>query len=272
MAEEEIAAYGAKPMKLVENGVRNDGHHVADLRPLNITVGVLKKADGSALIEWGRNRILAGVYGPREVFPKHLTDPNKAIITCRYAMAPFCSLEEHGKFGPNRRAIEIGKVAKHVFESMVLTEQFPKTAIDINIDVLQSDGGTRVAGIMAAALALVDAGIPMRDIPAGVSVGKADGTLVVDLDKYEDNLGQSDMPVIFSPRTWEILLLQMDGMLTKQEFIDGIELAKQGSMKVHEKQVEALTRKYGAAVAGDLEDFAPQGGSPAAPAQPRSGY
>jgi exosome complex component RRP41 len=260
MAEEETTAVGGAPVKLIENGIRNDGRTPSDLRPLKLQVGVLKKANGSALIEWGRNRILAGVYGPREVFPKHATDPNKAIISCRYAMTPFCSLEEHGKFGPNRRAIEIGKVTKHVFENAVLVEQFPKTMIDINIDVLQSDGGTRVAGIVAAALALVDAGIPMRDIPCGVSVGKAGGVLVADLDKYEDNWGESDMPVIFSPRNGEIMLLQMDGMLTKEEVLAGIGLALEASKKVHEKQVEALTRKYGAAVAVEDEELAPHTG------------
>lgn len=264
MAEEEIAGMGNVKMKLVQNGVRNDGRGVSDLRPLKVTVGVLKKANGSALIEWGNNRILAGVYGPREVFPKHQTNPNRAIVNCRYAMTPFSSAEEHGKFGPNRRAIEIGKVAAHVFESAILVEAFPKTMIDISIEVLQSDGGTRVAGITAAALALADAGIPMRDIPCGVSIGKADGVLVADLDKYEDNFGQSDVPIIFSPRTWEMLLFQMDGMLTKDEIMRSFDLAKEASVKVHAKQVEALTAKYGAAVASDTEDFAPQ--SPAAPA------
>jgi exosome complex component RRP41 len=260
MAEEETAAMsaGKVPKKLIENGIRNDGRKPEDLRSLKITVGVLKKAAGSALIEWGKNRILAGVYGPREVFPKHNMNPNKAIINCRYAMVPFSSLEEHGRFGPNRRAIEIGKVAKHVFENAILTEQFPKTMIDINIEVLQSDGGTRVAGIVAASLALADAGIPMRDIPCGVSVGKVDGVLVADLDKTEDNLGQSDMPVIFSPRNGDILLFQMDGMLTKKQVMDGIELARVASAKVHELQIEALATKYGAAAAGedDLQETA----------------
>ena len=242
-------------MKLVVNGRRNDGRGITDLRPLKMSVGVLKKAEGSAMVEWGKNRVLAGVYGPREVFPKHQTDPNKAIINFRYSMAPFCSSEEHGRFGPNRRAIEIGKVSKHVFENVILTEQFPKTMIEITVDILQSDGGTRVAGINAAALALVDAGIPLRDIPCGVAIGKADGVLVADLDKYEDNLGQSDLPLVISPRTGEVLLFQMDGMLTRDELSKGLDMAFEVAAKVREKQVEALTEKYGTAVATDEDDF-----------------
>ena len=229
---------------LIKNGVRLDGRGIYDLRPLKITAGVLKMAKGSALIEWGKNRILSAVYGPREVFPKHMTDPHKAIINARYIMAPFSSLEEHGRSGPNRRSIEISKVAKHVFQNAVLTHLFPKTMINISMEVLQSDGGTRVAGITAASVALADAGIPMRDLPCGVSVGRVNGQLVVDVDKYEDNLGESDIPMIILPRTKEVLLYQMDGLLSKQELKTAMEMGLKASEKVREIQVAALKNKY----------------------------
>lgn len=232
-----------KPV-LIKNGVRLDGRGIEDLRPLSIKAGVLKKADGSAMIEWGKNKIMAAVYGPREVFPKHLTNVTRALINCRYSMAPFSSLEEHGRSGPNRRAIEIGKVAKHVFENVVLVHQFPKTQIDISIDVLQSDGGTRIAGITAAAVALADAGIPMKDLIQGVSVGKVDGELVVDVDKLEDNFGDSDIPVVVSLRSKEILLFQLDGMLGKDEVEKAIDFSFKASEKVKELQVAALKEKY----------------------------
>jgi len=215
-----------------------------DLRNLKITAGVLKKANGSAMIEWGNNRVLAAVYGPREVFPKHTTDPRKALIHARYVMAPFSSAEEHGRSGPNRRSIEISKVAKHVFENNVLVHQFPKTMINIDMEVLQSDGGTRVAAITAASVALVDAGIPVRDLVQGVSIGKVDGMQVADLDKNEDNYGESDMPAIVSLRTGEILLYQMDGKLTRPEVDNALSMIFEGAKKVREKQVEALRAKY----------------------------
>ncbi len=232
-----------KPV-MIKDGKRLDGRNRTDLRPLKITTGVLKKADGSAMIEWGKNKILAAVYGPREVFPKHLTNLNKALINCRYSMAPFSSLEEHGRSGPNRRAIEIGKVAKHVFEHAVFVNQFPKTQIDISIDVLQSDGGTRIAGITAASVALADAGIPMKDLVQGVSVGKVNGELVVDVDKIEDNYGDSDIPLIVSLRSGEILLFQADGMLSKDEISQSIDFAFEAAGKVKELQIRALKDKY----------------------------
>ncbi len=233
-----------KKPKLIQNGKRMSGRSFTDLRPLKITAGGLKQADGSAMIEWGKNRIIAAVYGPHEVFPKFLTDNRKALVGARYVMAPFSSLEDHGRSGPNRRSIEISKVAKHVFENVILTNKFPKTIIDIHMDVVQSDGGTRIAAITAASVALADAGIPVKDLVAGVAVGKVDGELVVDLDKLEDNYGESDAAVVISPRTGEILLFQMEGLLTPDEVKRTVRLASDAAVKVRDVQVKALKDRY----------------------------
>jgi exosome complex component RRP41 len=235
---------GKEKMQLIIGNKRTDGRGFDELRPISMTAGVLQKADGSASIEWGKNKIIAAVYGPREVFPKHISDPYKAVIECRYSMAPFSSIEEHSRTGPNRRSIEIGKIARHVFDNVVLANQFPNTKIDISMEVLQSDGGTRVAAITAAALALADAGIPMKDVVCGVSVGKADGHLVVDLNKYEDNLGSSDVPAVVSLRTGELLLFQMDGMLTREEMHESIEKIFVAAGEVSKLQAAALKKRY----------------------------
>lgn len=233
-----------KPQLIMKDGKRTSGRTLNDIRDLKITCGVLKQANGSALIEWGNNRIIAAVYGPKEVFPKHMTDPYKAVVNARYIMTPFCSLEEHGRAGPNRRSIEISKVAKHVFENTILTSQFPKTQIDIHMEVLQSDGGTRIAAITAASVALVDAGIPVKDLVCGVAVGKIDGKLAVDIDKIEDNFGESDAAIVISPRTGDVLLMQLEGILTPDEVRQSVKLAQEASIKVREKQAAALADKY----------------------------
>ncbi len=100
---------GKSATPLIVNGKRLDGRGVTDLRNLKITAGVLKQAQGSAMVEWGKNKVVAGVFGPREVFPKHQTNATRAIIKCKYAMSPFPGLEDHGRAGPNRRSTEIGK-------------------------------------------------------------------------------------------------------------------------------------------------------------------
>ncbi|MGC8586688.1 MAG: exosome complex exonuclease Rrp41 [Candidatus Micrarchaeia archaeon] len=230
--------------QLIINGKRTDGRAFDELRKIKIEANVLKNAEGSAYIEWGNNKILAAVYGPKEALPKHVADPERAIVKCRYAMAPFSSLEEHGRSGPNRRATEISKVTREAFENVILLDKFPGCSIDIFIEVLQSDGGTRAAGITAAAVALAAAGIPMSDLPYAVSAGKIGDNIVIDLNKLEDNYSDADVPVAISPRTGEVLLLQMDGNLTKEELSKALAMVKDAGATISKLQKDALKRDY----------------------------
>lgn len=236
-----------KPPLLRPDGLRMDGRKVDELRPLTIVARVLNNADGSCLVVWGKNKVLAGVYGPRECIPRHDESPYRAVLRCRYNMAPFCSLEEHGRSGPSRRSQELSKVITEAFANVLIAESYPKSAIDVFIDVLQSDGGTRCAALTAAAVALADAGIPMKDMLSAVAVGKVDGKICLDLSKEEDNFGQSDNPMAFASRNGEILLYQMDGLLTRDEIKEGMDMAREAAKTVYQKQVEALKAVYGAA-------------------------
>ena len=229
---------------MIKDGKRLDGRGLKDIRPLKIEAGVLKEANGSAYVEWGGNRVVAGVFGPRECIPRHETDPYKARLKIRYTMTPFCSKGEHSRSGPNRRSIEISKVMREAFEPVVLTKQFPKSQIEVYVEVLQAEGGTRVASLTAAAVALADAGIPMKDMVSGIAVGKLEGKLVVDLGKDEDNFGESDIPMAVTHKDKKIVLMQMDGLLTKEELAQNIDEAIEASEKVYELQAEALRKNY----------------------------
>ena len=231
-------------IKLIDdNGLRIDGRLPNQLRPIKMEVGILKRADGSAFVEWGGNKIIAAVYGPHEAYPKHMQEADKAIVRARYSMAPF-SVDERKRPGPDRRAIELSKVISEALESVIFVEKYPRTSIDVYIEVLQADAGTRVAGITAASLALADAGIPMKDMIVGCAAGKVDNVVVLDLNKEEDNFGQADVPMAIMPRTKEIALLQMDGDMSYEELTTAMEMAMDAAKKIHEMQVEALKRKY----------------------------
>jgi len=233
------------PQKLIdEKGIRVDGRSPYDLRPIKLEVGVLENADGSAYIEQGKNKILVAVYGPRESHPKHLAQPDRAIIRCRYHMAPF-STEERKSPAPSRRELELSKIIRESLDPAVFSELYPRTTIDVFIEVLQSDGGSRGAGITAASLALADAGIPMRDLVVGCAAGKIEDRVVLDLNDSEDKLGTADMPIAMLPRTGELTLLQMDGMLSSEEFEEALKLAIEGCRQIYAMQREALRQKYG---------------------------
>ena len=232
-----------KPKLIDEEGRRVDGRRPDELRPLHIEVDVLANADGSAYVEQGNTKVLAAVYGPKEMHPRHLGLPDRAVLRCRYHMAPF-SVEHRKSPAPSRREIELSKVIREALEPALFLEQFPRTAIDVFIEVLQADGGTRCASITAASLALADAGIPMRDLVAACAAGKVDGVIVLDLNDIEDKHGEADVPFAMMPGLGEVTLFQMDGVLTPEELTECIKLAMEGCKRIYVKQKEALRERF----------------------------
>ena len=227
---------------LIVDGKRTDGRGILDLRPLKLEVGSIKNAAGSAYIEHGKNKIYVAVYGPKDSH-RYGTSMEKAVIRCRYHMSPF-STDERKSPQPSRREIEISKVIRDALESSLILDEFPKTLLDIYVEVLQSDGGSRSASISAASIALADAGIPMKDLVEAVAVGKVNGTLVVDLSDKEDKEGEVDLPIAFMLNENMITLLQMDGKMTVEEFKEAVKMAMEAAKKIKEKQKEALGKKY----------------------------
>jgi len=233
-----------KPEKLIDKkGLRLDGRKPEELRSIKMEVGILPNADGSAYIQQGKNKILAGVFGPREMHPKHLALPDRTVLRCRYHMAPF-SVQERKSPAPSRRDIELSKVIRESLEPAIFLEYYPRTGIDVFVEILQADGGTRCASITAASLALADAGIPMRDLVVACAAGKADDMIVLDLMDTEDKKGGADVPVALMPNLNAVTLLQMDGILTFEEFEKAVNLALKGCREIYTMQKEALKAKY----------------------------
>ncbi len=228
-----------KDIELIKDGKRLDGRRFDELRNIKIKAGVLERADGSAYLEWGKNRVIAAVYGPRNLHPKFLQDPTKAYLRCTYNMAAF-SVEDRKRPGPDRRSVEISKVTADALRCVVMLEKYPNAVIDVFIEILQADAGTRCAGLAAASVALAHAGIPMKDLVSTCTAGKIGDEVVVDLGKEEDNYGEADVPIAILPTKKEVVLLQMDGKLTREEFDKAYKLAVDGATKVYEIQKAAL--------------------------------
>ena len=233
----------SKPDKLIVDGKRLDGRDLDELRPIKMEVGPLKRADGSSYVEWGNNKVMATVYGPRETHPRHLQESDRAILQVRYNMASF-SVEDRKRPGPDRRSTEISKVTQGALVPALFLGKYPRSSIDLNIEILQADAGTRCTGINAASLALADAGIPMRDLVVSVAAGKIEGQVCLDLNKNEDNLGEADLPVAVMPRGKLITLLQMDGNMTPDEFGQALEMSIGVVDRIHDLQKSALMERY----------------------------
>jgi exosome complex component RRP41 len=232
------------PEKLFrEDGKRLDGRDKNELRPIKMEVGVLENADGSAYLEWGNNKIYCAVYGPREVHPHHLAKPDRGILRVFYRMATF-SVFERKRPAPGRREKEVSMVITDCLKPVLFLELYPGTSFEVYINVLDADGGTRCACTTVAALALADAGIPMRSLVTAVAIGKIDGELITDLSGIEDKAGEADLPCAVTWFNEELSLLQFDGNMDTEEFSQSLTLAKEALSKIYEIQLDALKKKY----------------------------
>eukprot|EP00850_Spirogloea_muscicola_P021013 SM000233S07984 [mRNA] locus=s233:108772:110998:+ [translate_table: standard] len=254
-------------------GLRLDGRRPRELRQLRCEAGVLPHADGSASFEMGNTKVVAAVFGPHEVTNRSQSlhdralvsvdtsqveayKPNRTIsqVKCEYSMAVFSTGERRRRPKGDRRSTEISLVIGQTIESAILGTLLPQTQIDIFVQVIQADGGTRCAALNAASLAIADAGIPMRDMVAACAAGYLDGTPLLDLNYLEDAGGGPDLTVGLHPSSSNILLLQMDSKLALDLFEKVLELAILGCKAVAAHMREAMLERTQqlAAVRGSL--------------------
>ena len=191
---------------------RSDGRAPADLRPVSITTGFIGQAEGSALIEVGRTRVICTA-SVEESVPPFLKNSGRGWVTAEYGMLPGCSTSRipresaRGKVGGRTHEIQrlIGRSLRAVTDMRALGER----TIWIDCDVIEADGGTRTAsitgGYVALALAvrrLQERGLltatPLTDSVAAVSVGIVGGELLVDLCYAEDSTAEVDMNLVMT--------------------------------------------------------------------------
>ncbi len=231
------------PVCFRKDGKRLDGRDVDEPRPFSCEVGVIKNAQGSAVVRHGGNLIYAAVYGPREVHPRHLAKPDRGILRVYYRMATF-SVHDRKSPAPNRRDNEISKVIREAIEPVLFLEAYPDSQIEVFIQIMAADGGTRCASTTAASLALADAGIPMRSMIVGIAAGKAQDKVILDLGDKEDKVGQADVPAVVVMKDKSISLLQFDGEMSLEEMKLSFKYILKGAEVIYKKQLEALKGKY----------------------------
>ena len=226
---------------------RIDGRGFEETRPIEAKVGVIKRADGSAMFKIGNTWAYAAVYGPRNLHPKFLQDPQRGILRCNYNMMPFSSSGERVRPGGSRRSKEISLVTEKALLPVLNLEEYPNSVVDVFIELPQTEAGSRCAGICAASMALADAGLDMKDLVSAVSVGKVSDKLLVDLDYSEESypdVSVADIPIAMMPNSGKITLLQMDGEVKKEELMRVIEMGKKALLDIYEIQKRALKEKY----------------------------
>ncbi len=226
---------------------RHDNRKPDETRPIIAKAGIIPKADGSGYFKIGNTEAYAAVYGPRELHPRSKQDPKQGLLRCLYNMMPFSGQGNRVRPGPGRRSKEISMVMENALRPVLDLEAYPNAVVDVFVELPQTDAGSRCAAITAAAIALADAGLKMRDMVAAVAVGVVDDAQVVDLDYEEEAWKEgevADIPVAMVPSTGEITLLQMDGKVEKEQLLAALALARPAIERIAEAQRAAIRQRY----------------------------
>ena len=243
-----------------ENLVRADGRTVDQLRPITIERGWSEQAEGSALISFGKTKVLCTASFTNGV-PRWMAGKGKGWVTAEYAMIPRSTNSRmdreavKGKIGG--RTHEISRLIGRSLRAVVNMKALGENTIVIDCDVLQADGGTRTAAITGAYVALAEAiewgkqnkfiaakSEPLIDSVSAVSVGIIDGTPMLDLAYVEDVRAETDMNVVVTGRG---LFIEVQGTaegapFDRNELNSLLDLAVAGAVDLSQFQRDALDR------------------------------
>jgi ribonuclease PH len=228
--------------------LREDGRSFNELRPIKLQYDALGYADASVLLEMGKTKVLAAIT-LQDGVPPFLRGQKTGWLTAEYAMLP-CATHKRTRRDATQqqrssRSIEISRLIGRSLRPVIDLAPLGEKTIMIDCDVLQADGGTRVASITAASLAL-DLAIKrwinekilqeniLRELVAGISVGLVNGNLTLDLSYSEDSIADSDFNFIL---TQSGNLIEVQGTAEKnpiswQNFEELKDIASQGIKQI----------------------------------------
>ncbi|HEU5250491.1 MAG TPA: ribonuclease PH [Thermoanaerobaculia bacterium] len=235
---------------------RADGRKPAEMRPISIETGIIRHAEGSALIALGDTRVLC-VASVEERVPQFLKGSGSGWVTAEYGMLPRAthtrSAREAAAGRQGGRTHEIQRLIGRSLRSVVELRGLPERAITLDCDVLQADGGTRCAAITGACVALGMALArlvreqtiprwPLRETVAAVSVGICAGQSVLDLAYAEDSEADVDFNIV---GTESGAFVEVQGPAERRPFseeqlVELLTLARKGLKKLAAAQSEAL--------------------------------
>jgi ribonuclease PH len=237
-------------------GFRRDGREPDELRPVTFTRDFTEFAAGSALVEFGRTRVLCTA-SAEERIPPWLRGQGRGWVTAEYSMLPGSTADrserEAARGRLSGRTQEIQRLIGRSLRAVTSLDVMGEAQITVDCDVLQADGGTRTASICGGYLALHDAcsrlvaakkmlAHPVGDICAAISVGIVDGLAHLDLDYSEDVRAEVDMNIVM---TGEGRFVEVQGTaegkaFSRSEFDDLLELAEKGIVEIFGLQRELL--------------------------------
>jgi polyribonucleotide nucleotidyltransferase len=246
---------------ILEKGSRADGRGPADIRPITCEVGVLPRTHGSALFTRGETQSLAVVTlgtSDDEQRIDALEGEYYRTFMLHYNFPPFSVGEARPMRSPGRREVGHGALAERALKPVIPdAEKFPYT-LRLVSDILESNGSSSMATVCGGSLAMMDAGVPIRESVAGIAMGlikEGDRVAILsDILGLEDHLGDMDFKVTGTKNG--VTALQMDikiAGITAALMKDALEQARKGRLHILEAMAKALT-----APRANLSPYAPR--------------
>ncbi|XP_044264119.1 exosome complex component RRP41-like [Tribolium madens] len=192
-------------------GLRQDGRRADELRRIRCKLGVFTEPDGSAYLEQGLTKILAAVYGPHQVRgSRSKAQHDSAVVNCQFSMAVFSTGERKKRPRGDRKSTEISIHLRQALTAAIKIELYPWTQIDVYVEVLHADGGIYPACVNAATLALIDAGIPLKEYVCACTASLANNDVpLLDVSHQEEIIGGPTLTVAALPMSGKIVLMEM---------------------------------------------------------------
>ncbi|ETN62706.1 exosome complex component RRP41 [Anopheles aquasalis] len=217
---------------LSDQGLRLDGRRANELRHIQCKLGVFSQPDGSAYVEQGNTKVLAAVYGPHQASSKK-SNHEEAIVNCQYSMATFSTGERKKRPRGDRKSQEMTIHLKQALSAAIKMELYPRSQIDVYIEVLQADGGNYCASVNAATLALIDAGICLKEYVCACTASLANGNVpLMDVSHLEENSGGPTLTVASLPSSGKIAFMEMSQRFHLDHLPKVLETALKGCREV----------------------------------------
>lgn len=234
--------------------VRIDGRASNELRPVRIVRGIQTFAEGSALITLGRTRVLCTV-SVEDTVPRFMRGQSRGWITAEYAMlprsTPVRTPRDSIRGRPSGRSLEIQRLIGRSLRAIADLDALGERTLTVDCDVLQGDGGTRMAAVTGAYVALWEAmqtlglggeALPLTNPLAGISAGVVHGEVLLDLCYDEDSQAEVDFNIVMTD-TRKLIEIQgtAEGRPFSRDTMESIlEMASEGLQSLFQAQREAI--------------------------------
>lgn len=223
-------------------GLRVDGRRWNELRNFHCQINTHpSSSDGSSYVEMGNSKVICTINGPMEPLQRSQLSTTQATINVAINIATFSTVERKKRSRTDRRVQELNTILQRTFEQAIMIKNYPRTLIDITVNVISQDGGLLASCANAITLALIDAGISMYDYISSVSAGLFDITPLLDLNTLEEN-DLSFLTVGIVGKSEKISMLLLENRMPLDNLEKVLSIAIAGSHRVRDLMDEEVKR------------------------------